>query len=398
MKVLILNSSVPEHYPPTLNAINCIAADSAVQEILLVTRALQCEPWTYPTKVRRVMPNKAPVSVDQSMARSTVGKFLDFAGFAHVVWTLLRTEKPQVVNCIDYLALLAFRWARRWIGYTPTLWYHNHDVIEQAGRFTLTRMGLDAQAALFARLDFFTLPTDDRKACFPMAQLHGRYDELPNVPAISFYRQFYQPKPAPTAQLRFIFQGAIAAGHGLEAILQLAASGTISMPVFLILKGRVQADYKASLQKIAVSLGLADRLQFAGFTDYAEVPKLAAACDIGIGIHTGTDVMNATLGRASNKIYEYAAVGLPVLLFDSPQFRGHLGQYPWAKFTDLSASSLRSCVREILHDYAALSAAAHADFIHELNFEHCFAPFWQKLRTHALVNHSRNHAAAAGAK
>ena len=65
---------------------------------------------------------------------------------------------------------------------------------------------------------------------------------------------------------------------------------------------------------------------------------------IGIGIHRKEDIMNKTLGTSSNKIYEYAAAGLPVLLYDNQQFRNYLGKYKWAFFTDCSKASLISAL------------------------------------------------------
>ena len=68
-------------------------------------------------------------------------------------------------------------------------------------------------------------------------------------------------------------------------------------------------EYRRELEQLAAGNGVENRLVFAGFGPYREVPELASSCAVGLGIFTGQDMMNRTLGTASNKIYEYAAVG-----------------------------------------------------------------------------------------
>jgi hypothetical protein len=110
------------------------------------------------------------------------------------------------------------------------------------------------------------------------------------------------------------------------------------------------------------------------------VPKVSATCHIGIAIFDKTDVMNRTLGTASNKIYEYAATGLPILFYDNEHFRRHLSRYNWAFPVDLSAKGLLNAIREIDNNYASLSAQAHADFETNLNFEHHFREVKEYIR------------------
>jgi hypothetical protein len=79
--------------------------------------------------------------------------------------------------------------------------------------------------------------------------------------------------------------------------------------------------------------------------------------------------MNSSLGTSSNKIYEYIALGLPVLLFDNKHFSDILGDYEWASFTNLKRESLIKCIVEIENKYAYLSKAALDTFNSKLNFE-----------------------------
>ena len=120
---------------------------------------------------------------------------------------------------------------------------------------------------------------------------------------------------------------------------------------------------------MADSAGVSSQVFFYELTSYREVPQLAASCHVGIGIHSKTDIMHTTLGTSSNKIYEYAAAGLPVLVYDNEHFREHLDAYPWALFTDCSNSSLTGCIEKIISGYDHMSEQAYKSFTGQLNYE-----------------------------
>jgi hypothetical protein len=82
--------------------------------------------------------------------------------------------------------------------------------------------------------------------------------------------------------------------------------------------------------------------------------------------------MNKTLGTASNKIYEYAACGLPILVYDNQQFRKYLSNYKWVVFTDGSVDSINTSIKHIVDNYIELSTQARKDFDLFFNFEKYF--------------------------
>jgi hypothetical protein len=139
-------------------------------------------------------------------------------------------------------------------------------------------------------------------------------------------------------------------------------------------------DYKNKLTEISIRQGVGDKVIFIGPTSYSKVMENARTCHIGVGIHRKQDVMNKTLGTSSNKIYEYAASGLPVLLYDNDHFRHHLGKYKWAFFTDCTKHSLVEAIKNIILDYAYLSGQARQDFLEQLNFEKYFDPLINYLQ------------------
>jgi glycosyltransferase involved in cell wall biosynthesis len=386
LKIAVVNRGAPENYPPTLNAISRWCADERVASVLVLAPNIEFSDWQYPNKAHRIVCNAKCLSVDAVMRLSAFAKLRRFLRFARMLLRVLKTERPEVVMLIDEGPVLAYRWIR-WLlpkEYQPIIWYHNHDVVENPGRFNLTGQGVRTQAWLFPKLAAFTLPANERQRFFPMQSLRGIYAEIPNCPERAFYSRFFRSELQPGAcvgdDFRIVFQGAIGPGHGLEALLELAHSGRFERRLILVLKGWAQPAYEVQIKRKVVELGLEAQFEWHGFGPYSEVPKLAASCHAGIAIHSGTDAMNTSLGRASNKIYEYAALGLPVLLFDSPHFRAHLGAQKWALFTDISQDSLLSCLQQILANYGELKSAAREDFLHTYNFGHFFDPVWEKVK------------------
>ena len=117
-----------------------------------------------------------------------------------------------------------------------------------------------------------------------------------------------------------------------------------------------------------------EKIFFHSYTSYNKVPEITSRSHIGIAIYQKNDVMNSTLGSASNKIYEYAACGLPILYFESEHYKKYLDKYEWAFATDLSEISLRNCIESIASNYEYFSKKAKADFENEFNYEKVFEP------------------------
>ena len=225
----------------------------------------------------------------------------------------------------------------------------------------------------FTQLDVFSLPANEREQYFPMNKLKGKYFFIPNFPKRSFMQQFGRAKQSADV-IRLIYQGRLSEGHGFEDIIDILPQTVNGKQLQLVLKGFIDEAYLDRLRKQAVDNGVEKQLIFHGPSAYIEVPRLTATCHIGLAIHYKADIMTTTLGTSSNKTYEYAALGLPVILLDNPHFKEHLGQFSWASFTDGSGPSLIKCIEEIDNNYSQLSGSAHADFEQRLNFECNFQP------------------------
>ena len=374
--ILITIYNHPEYYPPTLNAIQEFSKIS--KEVHVVTRNLVESEWDYPDNVRLHTAGSF-MSVEQSMKRSMFDKLLSFHHYKKLLKRMLKEHNPGLVVAYDPIALFACYLIRRsnnWM-----LWYHNHDVftLEQYRTYSLGWWAAKYESRAFSIIDIFTLPAAEREKYYPLDKFQGNYHVLPNLPGKYFYSQFYTPGKQPEKEIKLLYQGAIRKGHGLEQIIANLNHAIGDIKISLTILGIINTKYEDELKVLAQSYGVSDRLNFHPRISYTKLPAFTAQYDIGLAIHYTKSIQYATGGTASNKIYEYAALGLPVILYDNEHYTKHLGSYSWACFTDLSDNSIIQCIEHIWNKYAELSKNAHKDIMRGLNFENKFSEVLDSL-------------------
>lgn len=372
MTIFISIYNPVELYPPTINAISFLA--KRYDAIILVTNSVEgINRWIFPNNVKVYYSGSWPKN---GVNLSFWGRIKRFLYYVYGFNKILMKNYCSIVLLYEPYAALAYVIGNGFKLTKPkVLWYHNHDIVEASGqgKISIGRLAIIAEKKLMIKSTIFSLPANERSVFFPMNKFKGKYFFIPNYPSLEFYRNFPKAKQSETT-LRIIFQGRIAEGHGLEAIISLLNKRILGRELTLHLKGIVSEVFKNKLMTLASSHNVLHRLLFYDLSSYLEVPKLTSSCHVGIAIHTMSDVMNKTLGTSSNKIYEYAAVGLPVVLYDNAHFRKHLEKYKWAFFTDCSEESLYSCLKNIILDLDRLSYLAHNDFVETLNFERQIMP------------------------
>lgn len=377
--LLAMFSSQPE--PPTMNAI--LMLKRCFGRVVFVRNNLSYPADYYPDPPELIEVG-SPCASRVALGRNVLWKLARFTRYAFALWRELARGEYRLVILHDYLALLAFAFVRKRAGFRGLVWFNSYDAIDlkhsRPGWLSLMRLVVSRHESLFGELDFFSLPTEERKPYYPLHRVRREIFVIPNYPALTFYQRFQKYRQLlPRPVIKLIYQGALGRGHGYEEIIRFLAAPVADKTVQLILKGWIDEDYRRELRELAVRCGVGEQLLFVGYGPYPKVAELAASCTIGLAIFTGEDVMNQTLGTASNKIYEYVAVGLPVMLFDTPYFRTNFGDRKWAFFTDLSECSLRRSIEAILSGYEGASTAAFHDFRGEFNFERVFTPALRRV-------------------
>jgi glycosyltransferase involved in cell wall biosynthesis len=280
----------------------------------------------------------------------------------------------------DSMAAMATYISLRFVKPASKLWYHNHDVTYRPylSKASLLYWSSFFENKLLTDLDIFSLPAEERKVHFNFARFRGKYATIPNYPSKLLYPDELISCMS-EHEIVIIFQGRITKGRGIEEVIRVLPNKINRKQVKLILKGAISGSYKSNLHKIISDIHVENLVEFFGVSSYESVPFFTSKCHIGLAIFTGNDVMNSTLGTASNKAYEYIACGLPFLYFDNEHFRKYFKDMSWAFPTDLSTDSLIEKITKIDNDYKLLSLAAKRDFINSRNYENVFSPVMRLL-------------------
>ena len=368
--VLILIYSHPEYYPPTLNAIDQLCEIS--DKVVVVTRNNKFPSWEYPDNME-LHASGDFVSIRESEVESTWWKINSYLQFSRRALSLCRKYKPEWVICYDSIPLLTGRLLKSFSGTPFKLWYHNHDVsvIEAVRKYSIGWFASRSEQTVFKMVDLFTLPSRERKDSFNLRDFKGSLFILPNYPSRRRYDIAVTDIPPAPAVLKLLFQGFIGSGHGLEEFIEFVSDKD---DVSLTIIGPGDRDYVNQLKEQVRSRRLSGKIIIRDAVPYQLLIDITQLHHVGLAIHKPVNIAFRTAALASNKIYEYAACGLPVMYFDDEHYRNYLSRFRWAFANDLSYQRLDEQCDFIREHYAEISAAASKDFRESLNFERVFNP------------------------
>jgi hypothetical protein len=366
-KVIVTVYSHPEFYPPTLNLISELS--KSFDFVYILSRNLVNSNWIYPENSNLKTSGKK-MDIRFSEKLPLIRKVFVFFKYTLDLYRIVTKHKPELLVLCDPIPTLSFKLVSPFLPRKIKIWYHNHDVLElkRVKPFSISWFSKFSEKLIFKKLDLFTLPNIERKKYFPLSSLKGSFHVLPNYPSRDFYAKFRGAKHA-SAKIRLIFQGEIAEGHGLESVINILDIKVQNKDLELILVGRVSTIYRDHLLKVAKANNVENKVVFIDFVSYSELPKITETCQIGIAFYLNSDVMNQTISGASNKIYEYAALKLPVLTNSSNPSLLNLKKFEWCVFSDLEKNKLISSISLIDDSYHKLSKEAYLSFLDSLNFQ-----------------------------
>ncbi len=171
-------------------------------------------------------------------------------------------------------------------------------------------------------------------------------------------------------RLRLVYAGALTPLYQLDVVVAAVArlargvDGN-ALDVTLDLYGR--GDAEASLRAGAADLNVADRVTFHGRIPVEAVAGEIAAADVGLAPTRRDEFTDFSL---STKIFEYAAMGKPVVASRLPTVARYFGE-SICYFEPGDAVSLAAAVRRVATDsaYREMVVAAAADRVRGLSWE-----------------------------
>ena len=164
----------------------------------------------------------------------------------------------------------------------------------------------------------------------------------------------FDPSRAPRREfacdgvVRLVYAGALSPTYELDVVL--AALGVLGrtrpdLPIHLDVYGRDFGEEPLSAQ--AERLGVADRVTFHGRIPLEAVPAAIAAADIGLA---PTRLNRFTEMSLSTKLFEYAAMGKPVVASRLPLVTSTFADGSVVRYEPGNADSLAAAIAELADD------------------------------------------------
>jgi len=117
-------------------------------------------------------------------------------------------------------------------------------------------------------------------------------------------------------------------GRGVPLIMR----AMVKLPqTVLVLLG--DGEKKAAYQKLAVELGITERIIFAGSIEQEELIKYTAAADSGLSLIENISI--SYYHALPNKLFEYIMAGLPVLASNLPQMKKIIDEFGVGEAIDI---------------------------------------------------------------
>jgi glycosyltransferase involved in cell wall biosynthesis len=387
-QLLITIYANPDYYPPTVYAVRILSRYFKIH-ILCRNMEQPIQEWPAEVTIER-FGNYASVS-DKEAAGRTV-KLIEYVKFVARTRVLVRHMRPAIVYSYDPHAFLASHLGRMGRDSTPLI-FHLHELPETTNPSWSSLEGWVVRAALRSTgsADAVVCPEKYRARQWLMDARDSREPILvPNCPDRSY---FSPPKDwSDTIARRFskkevVYVGCASADNGhLEGLRALAMTEDgIRMRVI----GRSRPDFAEIFKALACQLRVANRVSLDGWLPQDELVARASASGAGLSLNKPVSKGLEYLGAASNKLFEYAAMGLPVVMPDRASYREFFGDAEWVTYADIDdPESIAHAITSIFSDrerYVAMSTAARRAFEEHHNYERVFTPVLERIRALALT-------------
>lgn len=249
-------------------------------------------------------------------------EYLDF--FVRAMWTAARLHRRerfalvQVHSLPDFLVFAAL--PLRLVGVPVILDLHEAMPEFFRSRFPrasnpLAHRTLELQERLSIALSSVTLTVNSamRDRLVGLGIAPAKVFVVINSPSLARFDPTVHARRAFRADgsLRLIYAGGLTPTYEIDVAVAAVARLALERPDLdarLEIYGR--GDSEPSLRALAVELGVADRVTFHGRIPIDDVPAAVAAADIGIAPTRRDPFTDLSL---STKVYEYAAMGKPVV-------------------------------------------------------------------------------------
>jgi len=179
------------------------------------------------------------------------------------------------------------------------------------------------------------------------------------------------------------YQGAVGPAHGLETIVASMKFWPADS-VFVVIGGGSE-EYRERLEALAASVAAAERLIFLGRVPYCEVLSFAVGAAVGLTFLESTADNWRFCAGASNKRFEYAALGIAQVTNSGAGMDELFGKPGLAVLVDsLDPATIGQAVAELLGDPRGakeMGERARSAHLRTNNYEYQFAPVQEVIES-----------------
>ena len=344
--------------------------------------------WPADIKIERV---GLPVPFGNRRLWWRLASILDYFIFVWFVFSRIRSARPALVYAHDSEAFVAATIVRKWFSFP--LVYENQDQLEPeaCSRFSVRRWveekaferGPSAALVVYPakeRADYYRKRSGDARE--PLVWPYYASKKLLSLP--SDLDQLMRTRFARREVLYTgVINGDIASNEAIRALDILG--DTYRLTVY----GSIGPEDLSHFRTYVRSLNAGGRIFHGGWINLAEMIERTINGAVGLVLFKPNSVNYRSMGTSTNKLYEYAARGIPVIVPDGPSFREALKNEDWVFFADVSdPQSIVNGVRFFLENidrYLTASKAARVAFEDRFNFEVVFPRLLERLML--LVDH-----------
>lgn len=365
-RVLCIHPFGPAGYPPLQHAIRTLAG--AGYEICLIGATSDG------SRLLRV-PDDLPARVHVYSRRSSLRAMLACAGAA---WRSAKSDRPQWLYGSDpgslpivFMLSCLFR---------TKLIYHEHDSLpfNTAGERPMRRLLRPLQRWAMRRAELVILPNAGRLQWLRSQEPRARGRDIVawNMPLraeIGPVRAARQP-----GSLLLHFQGSVSE-YALPMTLLAAMQAVPGVRLQIASFAPSASAYLTQFQAEAERCSVLDRIQFLGTLARDELGQCARRADVGLALfsESSKNINHFNMLGASNKVFDYLAAGLALLLSDGAQWRPSMVPDFGQCCDTASAASIAAALQRYLDatlDARVLGEAGRQRLLRDWHFERGFAP------------------------
>jgi glycosyltransferase involved in cell wall biosynthesis len=385
----------PNYHPPTINAVRIMSERFAVK-VVCRNDAGPTADWPPTAAIERV---GELTTADESFGASAWRKLSWYRRFVRRVGAAIAETGPALIYAYDPIGFAASIAAMSKLRAQIPVVFHCHDtpalgwprimsLQDWIFRYALRHTG-DAVFTIFPSK--YRAPIWLDKARDPRAPMI-----VPNGAAREFYPSREDWKALARRRWeskRVLYLGSMSSENGQPQALRALAA--LPDAVKLDVVGFGTAEFRHRLSELAASLSLQPRVSISDWVPDPERVRRAEQAAVGLVLYRAVNPNWEHSGPSPNKLFEYAAWGLPVVVPDRKSFREFFANDEWVTYADPEdPAAIARAIEFILADcerYIAMSLAARAAHETKYNYEQVFAPVLERIC--ALVGAAHDAAA-----